>query len=163
AEPGDALVVHIERVVPNRPIARTWIAPNHGYLPDHLFRDLRANRHAPRIPKRMIHWKLGKTTARMINPFGTKQQPIQLAPFLGWLATAFPRNAPCSLDAGSHGGNIDVPDLIASSILWLPVSVRGGLLYLGDMHAAQGQGEIVGGALEVSGTARIRCEVGKNV
>ncbi|MSR65044.1 MAG: hypothetical protein EXS18_04600 [Verrucomicrobiae bacterium] len=154
--------VRFEKTEPNRSIARTLIAPNHGYLPGNLLRDLRESKPAARVPKRMIHWKLGKSTARIANPFGSRSPSIKLAPFLGCVATAFPRRAPCSLDAGSHGGNIDLSDLTASSTLWLPVSVPGGLLYLGDMHAAQGHGETVGGALEVSGRVRVRCNVKKH-
>jgi amidase len=163
AQPGDALEVHFLHVQPNRSIARTRIAPRHGYLPDHLLRDLRSVKAAPRRPTRMCLWKLGKTTARLINPFGRRVPRVPIAPFLGCIGTAHPGRKPLStLEAGSHGGNIDLPDLQVGTKLWLPVSVPGGLLYLGDMHAAQGQGEIVGGGLEVSGSVRIRVALKKN-
>ena len=152
ALPGDAVGVEFLRIAPNRNVARTWIAPNHGYLPTRL----------SKARKRMIHWKLGTTTARMENPFGRLGSPVQLAPFLGSVGTAAGTKAAGStLEAGAHGGNIDLPELVAGSTLWLPVIRPGGLLYLGDMHAAQGHGEMVGGGLEVSGTARIRVRLKK--
>jgi acetamidase/formamidase len=158
ADAGDAVEVHFLNVKPNRAIARTLIAHNHGFLPGHLVSGSRTRR----VPTRMIHWKLGRTTARIANPFGSRAPAIPLAPFLGCVATASSQNV-SSLDAFSHGGNMDVPDLVAGSILWLPVSVPGGLLYLGDMHAAQGHGEIVGGGLEVSGRVRVRIGLRRHV
>ncbi len=48
----------------------------------------------------------------------------------------------------SVGGNIDCRELVAGSTLFLPVAVPGALLYLGDGHAAQGDGEVGGTAIE---------------
>jgi acetamidase/formamidase len=73
-----------------------------------------------------------------------------LAPFLGVMGVA-------PAEAGEHstippraaaGGNIDCRELVAGSTLFLPVSVPGALLYLGDGHAAQGDGEVGGTAIE---------------
>jgi acetamidase/formamidase len=74
----------------------------------------------------------------------------RLAPFLG--VTGMPPPEP-----GEHstipprprgGGNIDCKELVAGSTLYLPVTVPGALLYLGDGHAAQGDGEVGGTAIE---------------
>jgi acetamidase/formamidase len=65
--------------------------------------------------------------------------------------------------ASNHGGNIDHPDLVEGSTLFLPVHVVGGLLYMGDMHAAQGHGETAGGGLEVSGRATVKISVKKGL
>ena len=46
------------------------------------------------------------------------------------------------------GGNIDCKELVAGSVLYLPVNTDGALLYLGDGHAAQGDGESCGTAIE---------------
>ncbi len=46
------------------------------------------------------------------------------------------------------GGNIDCKELVSGSTLFLPITVRGALLYLGDGHAAQGDGEVGGTAIE---------------
>ncbi len=74
----------------------------------------------------------------------------RLAPFLGVMG--MPPDEP-----GEHstippraagGGNIDCRELVAGSTLYLPVTVPGALLYLGDGHAAQGDGEVGGTAIE---------------
>jgi formamidase len=54
------------------------------------------------------------------------------------------------------GGNIDIRQLVAGSRLLLPVSVPGALLSLGDLHFAQGDGEVCGTGIEVAGAATIR-------
>lgn len=57
---------------------------------------------------------------------------------------------------GDHGGNMDVRQLFAGSRLRLPVLVDGGLLSIGDAHAAQGEGEVCLTAIEMRSTTRIR-------
>ena len=52
------------------------------------------------------------------------------------------------------GGNIDCKELVSGSTLFLPITVRGALLYLGDGHAAQGDGEVGGTAIECPMTGR---------
>ncbi|MBN1529660.1 MAG: acetamidase/formamidase family protein [Thermoleophilaceae bacterium] len=55
-----------------------------------------------------------------------------------------------------NGGNLDVRDLVAGSRLLLPVHVPGALLSLGDLHFAQGDGEVCIAAIETGGTATVR-------
>jgi acetamidase/formamidase len=57
------------------------------------------------------------------------------------------------------GGNIDCKELVAGSTLYLPVSVPGALLSLGDGHAAQGDGEVAGTAIECGMTTELRLEL----
>jgi formamidase len=57
------------------------------------------------------------------------------------------------------GGNLDVRQLIAGSRLYLPVDVPGALLSIGDLHFAQGDGEVCGTAIEVAGSVTIRVNV----
>jgi acetamidase/formamidase len=73
-----------------------------------------------------------------------------LAPFLGvmGLAPAEPGEHSTIPPRTASGGNIDCRELVAGSVLFLPVSVPGALLYLGDGHAAQGDGEVGGTAIE---------------
>lgn len=54
------------------------------------------------------------------------------------------------------GGNMDTRQLVAGSRLWLPVDVPGALLSIGDLHFAQGDGEVCGTAIEVAGAATLR-------
>jgi acetamidase/formamidase len=73
-------------------------------------------------------------------------------PMLGCIAVA-PGSAqapPPTGDSGRWGGNMDFNDIVEGVTLYLPVSVPGALLYLGDGHAAQGDGELNGNALETS-------------
>lgn len=74
---------------------------------------------------------------------------IPLKPFVGTIGLAL-------AEPGTHsvvpprrvGGNLDIRDLSAGSTLYLPVEVTGGLLSIGDSHAAQGDGEVCGTAIE---------------
>jgi acetamidase/formamidase len=66
-----------------------------------------------------------------------------------------------SLDASGHlqpqsGGNIDCKELVAGSTLYLPLAVPGGLLSIGDGHAAQGDGEVAGTAIECGMTTELQ-------
>jgi formamidase len=54
------------------------------------------------------------------------------------------------------GGNLDVRQLVAGSRLWLPVDVPGALFSIGDLHFAQGDGEVCGTAIEVAGAVTVR-------
>jgi formamidase len=60
------------------------------------------------------------------------------------------------------GGNIDIRQLVAGSRLLLPVSVPGALLSVGDLHFAQGDGEVCGTAIEVAGAVTVRVRLDKN-
>jgi formamidase len=58
-----------------------------------------------------------------------------------------------------NGGNMDVRDLVAGARLWLPVFVPGARLSMGDLHFAQGDGEVCIAAIETGGTATVRVNV----
>jgi formamidase len=60
------------------------------------------------------------------------------------------------------GGNLDVRQLVAGSRLWLPVAVRGALFSVGDLHFAQGDGEVCGTAIEVAGAVTVRFALHKS-
>jgi len=60
------------------------------------------------------------------------------------------------------GGNMDIRDLAAGTELYLPVEVAGGLFSLGDAHAAQGDGEICGTAIETACSIAAKFELIKN-
>lgn len=60
------------------------------------------------------------------------------------------------------GGNLDIRQLIAGSRLWLPVAVPGALFSIGDLHFAQGDGEVCGTAIEVAGAVTVRFALHKN-
>jgi acetamidase/formamidase len=69
---------------------------------------------------------------------------------IGVLGTAPLVDAVSTIDNGPHGGNLDVPEFGPGTTVYLPVAVDGALLFLGDCHAVQGDGELCGcGAIEI--------------
>ena len=157
AAPGDLLQADILGVWPDRAVARTLIAPSHGFIPDELL-----CLPGERLPERMVHWRLDGGYAVLDNSFGNCEKRLRLRPFIGTIGAAPPEGSVSTMDAGDHGGNLDLPDLGPGTSLLLPVRVPGGLLAAGDLHAAQGAGEMVGGGLEVSGKVRLRIRLLKN-
>ena len=86
---------------------------------------------------------------------------VRIAPFHGVTGVAWD-------EPGEHstippravgGGNIDCKELVAGSVLYLPVTVPGALLSIGDGHAAQGDGEVAGTAIECGMTTEIQLEL----
>ncbi|HEY3105634.1 MAG TPA: acetamidase/formamidase family protein [Gaiellaceae bacterium] len=57
------------------------------------------------------------------------------------------------------GGNMDIRQLVAGSKLWLPTDVPGALFSIGDLHFAQGDGEVCGTGIEVAGAVTLRFDV----
>ena len=84
---------------------------------------------------------------------------IPLRPFFGSIGVAPPpaQGRISSTAPGEHVGNLDNKDLVAGTTLFLPVHTAGGLLSIGDGHAAQGDGEVTGTAIETSlaGTVQV--------
>ena len=95
----------------------------------------------------------GKTA----DVFGNR---VVLNPFPGCLSLA-PKERVNTMYPGSHGGNMDCKKLVKGSVFYVPVQVEGGLVATGDIHAYQGDGEIVCG-LEVAGRVQLKLEVIKN-
>jgi acetamidase/formamidase len=87
---------------------------------------------------------------------------IPAKPFIGTIGVSPEFEAVSTIVPGRHGGNMDVSDICVGNTLYLPVAVNGALLGLGDVHAAQGDGEICGTAMEVSSTVTMRVELEKN-
>jgi formamidase len=76
--------------------------------------------------------------------------------------SAIPREAATGLRTippRETGGNMDIRQLVAGSKLWLPVDVPGALFSIGDLHFAQGDGEVCGTGIEVAGAVTLRFEV----
>jgi amidase len=80
-------------------------------------------------------------------PFDPMVGVIGVAPEKGEVYTAVP---------GSHGGNLDTKDIKPGSKIYLPVSVDGALVALGDLHAAMGDGELSGTGVETSGEVKVK-------
>ncbi|MBA3876571.1 MAG: acetamidase [Anaerolinea sp.] len=88
---------------------------------------------------------------------------IPLAPFCGELGVAPAGEPRSTIPPAEHGGNMDTRHLTAGSVLWLPVQVPGALFSLGDGHAAQGDGEVCGTAIETPMRAAVRLTVRRDV
>jgi acetamidase/formamidase len=143
AQPGDVLEVRYQRIQPFN-----WGAVFHnpatlgtGLLPDdfpqgqvkYLELDLKA--------------KQGKFAQDINVPLKPFQGTLGLAPPDGYFPPLKP-GVTSSVPPGPHGGNLDLSELSEGSVLYLPVWKPGALIYTGDSHAVQGDGEICLTALE---------------
>ncbi|MGI8741919.1 MAG: acetamidase/formamidase family protein [Bryobacteraceae bacterium] len=149
ALPGDTLVVKLNRVRLNRDTAGIFndsvVA---GALEPYYVRDQKREKDFD------SSWKLDRQsgTASLSKPTGhLKEFKIKLQPMLGCVAVAPPnRQAFQSGNLGRYGGNMDYNQFREGTTLYFPVSQPGALLFVGDGHAAQGDGELTGNALETS-------------
>jgi len=148
AEPGDVLVVRFEKIEPSRPTAwsSSVLAP---YTADPAYL-----RHEAEREQTTETWNIDKdrgvatVASETIKPRGIE---VPLRPMLGCVAVAPARKeAVATSTPGAFGGNMDYNGLVVGTTLMLPVSEPGALLFVGDGHARQGDGEVVGNALEVS-------------
>jgi amidase len=146
AEPGDTLLVQLDQIAPNRAIGYSGsvVAPN--VVEPSYVREL---------PEReLAEWRIDNEcgTATLIKP-ETKlgNLTISLAPMLGCFGVAPPRGQAISTaTSAEHGGNMDYRGFVTGVTVYLPVFVPGALLHVGDGHATQGDGEIVGTGIEIS-------------
>jgi amidase len=156
AEPGDTLAVRIETIEPARDFAVSVLIPYFGGLTSTNFtRTLQEP-----LPERVWIWDLVDGGNELVNEeLGVK---LPWEPFLGTLATAPDLEAITALAPGPFGGNMDVPDVKPGNTVYLPVWNPGALVYTGDCHARQGQGELCGVALEITSKTTVVFEVIKD-
>lgn len=148
AMPGDTLVVHINRLRLNR----DWAGSDDGIVDRALDSDLAVK---TRENRKSIRWHLdlqANTATPEPASEHLKNFAVPLRPMLGCIAAAPPPagGAPPTGDSGFYGGNMDFNEVGDGTTVYLPVSNPGALLYLGDAHALQGDGELNGNALETS-------------
>jgi acetamidase/formamidase len=157
AEPGDTLVVTIERLETNRTagLSSSLMAP---YSVDPSAIASLTDRNAKRVPwtidkaKGVVRLELPEIRPAMIE--------LPLRPMLGCLGVAPARKEALSTAVpGPFGGNMDYAGLTAGVKVMLPVSEPGALLFLGDAHARQGDGEITGAGIETSMDVEFRVDV----
>jgi amidase len=150
AMPGDTLVVKLNRIRPNRDTAEsgTMIIPgalDAGYLLSHI------DKSKERVSG---EWKLDREAgyAAPATPSERlKNFKVKMRPMLGCVAVAPPQKESYRTGwLGNYGGNMDYNGLVEGTTLYLPVYQEGALLFVGDGHAAQGDGELTGDALETS-------------
>ena len=152
AEPGDTLVVELEQIQPNRTygFCDSSVAPNvvdPGYV-----------RSLPPEPP-LAEWEVDTAagTATLVSPESRLGRlTIPLEPMLGCFGVAAKRGQAISTaTSAEHGGNMDYRGFRAGATVFFPVFEPGGLFFLGDGHAAQGDGEIVGSGIEISLDVRV--------
>lgn len=147
AKPGDTLAIRIDRLRPNRGYADSL----DGLVGRAQGLALAADAKGLGKP---VRWTLDleRNLARPQDAAGLKGFAVPLRPMLGGLAVA-PGfgSAPISTgDTGRFGGNMDFNEVVEGNTVYLPVMQPGALLYLGDAHAAQGDGETSQWGLETS-------------
>ncbi|WP_047486763.1 acetamidase/formamidase family protein [Terriglobus sp. TAA 43] len=158
AMPGDTLVVHIRKLRLNR----DWAMSTNGIVP-------RANTPALAAKSQnkvdTVRWHLD-----LANNIATPEKPgphmqhysVPVRPMLGCVAVA-PGDASGpgirTGDSGGFGGNMDFNEVNEGATVLLPVRVPGALLFFGDGHAVQGDGETTGDALETSLDVTVQVEV----
>jgi acetamidase/formamidase len=109
-------------------------------------------------------WKLNTKTVRIKNGFieWSDRIRIPVRPMIGTLGTAPALEVLSNARGGNHGGNMDVNEVAPGSTVYLPVFVDGALLHIGDVHAAQGDGEInCSGGIECRSKVRLSVDVVK--
>jgi acetamidase/formamidase len=147
AEPGDTLVVVLDRLWPNR--RQGWTS---GAIAPHVLDPGFDPGFAEKLELARWEVDLEAGTARMVEP-ETILSKVEwpLAPMLGCFGVAPPRGQSISTATSStHGGNMDYRGFAQGVTVYLPVAVPGALFYLGDGHALQGDGEIIGTGIEIS-------------
>lgn len=148
AQPGDTLVVHIRRLTLNRDWADSLDMVVGRALGTSLVPE------ADKLGK-PVKWLLDRNAgrARPEKAEGAlSRYSVPIKPMLGGLAVApgFGMPAISTGDTGRFGGNMDFNEVVEGNTVYLPVQQPGALLYFGDAHALQGDGETTQYALETS-------------
>ena len=163
AYPGDTLVIHLDRVRLNR----NWALSDDFVVGRALTSELAVKM---KDGGKSVRWHLDTEQG-----IATPEKPgehlahysVPLKPMMGCIATTprIPSAAPGTGDSGGYGGNMDFNEIVEGATVYLPVNVTGAYLYIGDGHAAQGDGELNGNALETSMDVEFTVDVvsGKSV
>ena len=146
AQPGDSLAVTIHEIKPTRGECYTRTS-DPKQLAEWLGTDCPHGTHVCPIKDGQIYW--------------SHELTIPYTPMLGCIGTAPDMGVPTTFPAGPHGGNMDIIETAAGNIVYLPVFVPGGYLYLGDAHAAMGHGELSASGLEMPAETTITVDLRK--
>ncbi len=157
AAPGDALLIRIERIEMTRATGWTFqvLSPN-----------VVNPGAAARFPERRVaDWIIdtGTGRARLTNPPALlRDWSVALEPMIGCFGVAPAMGQAISTaTSGPYGGNTDYRGFGAGVDVMFPVSAEGGLFFLGDVHAAQSDGEIVGTGIETAAEVQFTVQVVK--
>jgi acetamidase/formamidase len=146
AERGDALAVRFDAITPNRRRGPSGTVIAERILDPEFVRTL---------PERQTGWwevDVDAGSVTLVDPeTSLGRLTLPMAPMLGCFGVAPPGGQAISTaTSGVHGGNMDYRGHVAGVTVYFPVAVPGALFHLGDGHAVQGDGEIVGTGVEIS-------------
>lgn len=158
AEPGDALAVRLDKITPNRRRGFTSTVIAERILEPEFVRSL---------PDGQRGWwevDVESGTVTLVEPETTLGRlEIPMLPMIGCFGVAPPGGQAISTATSwVHGGNMDYKGHIEGVTVYFPVAVPGALFHLGDGHAVQGDGEIVGTGVEISMDVQFTVSVVKN-
>lgn len=149
ALPGDVVAITLTKVSLNRDYATTVEGFNKRSMPMENIKEVFARN------AKGIKWTLDRVNGYAISQSTHEHLEnfrVKLKPFMGCVGVAAPtkNKAPLTYYAGQYGGNMDFYKVTTGVTVYLPVFHEGALLYIGDGHAVQGDGELNGDALETS-------------
>ena len=146
AWPGDTLAIHFTRIRLNR---------DYAVSDDGIVDRATDSEMAVKLKDvgDTVRWRLDRERMVAVSERPgdhLKSFTVPLRPMLGCVATAPSRGAVVTGDSGGFGGNMDFNEIVEGVTVYLPVNHPGALLFVGDGHAVQGDGELNGDALETS-------------
>jgi len=157
ARPGDALRVEIVRMTPNRATGWTRAVLAGNVVDPETVRTL--------PPRDKVTWSIdrqGGTVQLSDAPAGLENFVLPLEPMIGCFGVAPGLGQAFSTaTSAENGGNMDYRGFGPGATIWFPVAAEGALFFLGDCHAVQGDGEIVGTGVETSYEVEVRLTVEK--
>ncbi|MBC7235973.1 MAG: acetamidase/formamidase family protein [Chloroflexi bacterium] len=155
ALPGDTLAVYLERLEPNR---------THGWSNAALMPNVMDPAYVREAPERMLsdwHIDLERGTATLITPethLGRWALPVRT--MLGCFGVApVDGQAISAATSGQHGGNMDYRGFRPGVVAYFPIFMEGALFFLGDGHALQADGEILGAGIDISMDVQVTFKV----
>jgi acetamidase/formamidase len=155
AQPGDTLAVKFLDLQVDGNQGVGVLGPGFGALNQTSYTPMLH----PQLPEKIWFYPIDKATNTatfhaLDSKFSVK---IPLHPFFGCIGVApAGGEARSSIVPAEFGGNMDAPEASVGNTLYLPVNVPGALLYMGDGHAAMGDSEVDGTAIEVALLARVQ-------
>src|SRR5512146_3140902 len=155
AEPGDTLAIKFLDLQVDGPQGVGAFAPGFGALNSSTYTPMLG---AP-LPERIWYYPVDHAANVATFQAHDSNFKVQIAlhPFFGCIGVApAGGEARSSIVPAENGGNMDAPEASAGNTLYLPVNVAGAMLYMGDGHAAMGDGEVDGTAIEAALRARVR-------
>lgn len=156
AQKGDCLAVYIREIRPRgpQPCGTTALIPEFGGL---VATADTALLHQP-LPERVV--KVEVDAEKGVRWSDKVTLPYE--PFIGTIGVSPEIEAISALVPDYYGGNMDLPDVAPGAVVYLPVHTDGAHLFLGDCHAAQGDGELCGVAIEHPTTTTVQVDLIKD-